>query len=289
MSIVEAIRQALPSMPPLYRKIALYIIENDEAVGFSSVHAFAEAVGVSSATVVRFAKSLGLDGYAELKRSMQGHIKSLLGPYDKIALSDLDREPRDRQLTELRENEVNNLRKTLEGIDTDALHTIVSWITGAERVFACGFGVSGHMIQILGNAIASALDKPVVFVNGSVSDYIPRLKSIGPRDTLLTMTFPPYSPEAIQATELGKARGCKVGLFTDSPRCPAYPLADTVIRCENNSLLMANSYVGLIAVVQILANLLCLSDKAAAVQRLKELSELERTGYSRMATLIQKH
>lgn len=282
MTFIEKIRGALPDMPPLYRKIALYILENDSHIGFSSIRDFAEAAGVSNATVVRFARSLGLEGYAELKKAAQAQIRSRLDPYDKIGLSDLDREPRERQLAELRENELNNLRRTLDDLDADTLGKAVAWIAGAARVYVSGFGVSSHLIQILASAVTSALDKHVVAVTGSVSDYTPRLRGICDKDVLLLMTFPPYSPEAIQVAELGSARGAKVILFTDSPRCPAFSSADAVIRCENNSLLMANSYVGPIAVAQILANLLCLSDKAGATRRLKELGELEREGYARL-------
>jgi DNA-binding MurR/RpiR family transcriptional regulator len=99
------------------------------------------------------------------------------------------------------------------------------------------------------------------------------------------MTLPPYTREATHVAELGRSREARILLFTDSPRCPAYSLADEIIHCESDSVLMANSYVGIVAVMQILLNLLCIRDKDDAASRLKALFALERAGYAHLSDI----
>jgi DNA-binding MurR/RpiR family transcriptional regulator len=98
-------------------------------------------------------------------------------------------------------------------------------------------------------------------------------------DVLFVMTLPPYSPEAIHVGTYAKDCGADVFLFTDSPACPLYPLATEVVRCENNSLLLTNSYVGMIAIIQVLINMLLLSGNTGLLPTMKSVMENERRGY----------
>lgn len=277
--ILDKIRAALAGMQGTNRRIAAYVLENDQSVGFASIHDVSKAVGVSNASLLRFARSLGMKGYSELKRSIQEELKHRLSPHDKIALSELDILPKERQLKELFGNEIRNLERTLSGVDVEDVLKLVEGVASSERVFLSGFGVSQHIIKILEYSLVSTLDKPVVTITGSVSDYAPKLRSFGPRDALYVITFPIYSREVTHVARYAKKRGGRIFLFTDSARCPIYDLADTVIRCENNSLIMANSYVGLIAVQQAFINMLRLSDKAGSAESMQGLLDLEGQGY----------
>jgi len=103
-------------------------------------------------------------------------------------------------------------------------------------------------------------------------------------DCLFIMTMPPYSPEAIQVGSHAKEIGAKVFLFTDSAACPLYATADAVVRCENNSLLLTNSYVGMIAVIQVFINMLLLNSEENLVTQIKTVVDIEKRGYSFIKT-----
>ncbi len=283
MQIVERLETALPDMQPINRKIASYILENAQGVAFSSIYEQSAAIGVSNATLVRFARSLGFGGWAELKRTIQEEIKQRLSPIEKVALSGLDALPSGAQLEQLCENEIGNLKKTLEALSLADLQAMVEGVAAAGRIFLCGFGVTRHVIGILEHALSCTQSKGVTALTGAVSDFSPKLRALEEGDALFLLTFPPYSREALHVAAEAKDRGARLFLFTDSPRCPAYRLADAAVRCENNSLLLTNSFVGLIAVVQIFVNLLFLSDKALAVSRLGEVLALEGRGYARLS------
>lgn len=279
MTILEKLRSALPDMSASAREIALFILDHGQDAAFSSIYEMSEAIGVSNATLIRFVRSLGFKGYADFKHALQGDIKLSLDPYEKIVMSELGALSDNEQLDKLVQNETNNLRKTLDALNVEPLGGIARDIQAAGRVFLCGFGATRHYVQGLEHALRSTLDKDVVFITGSVSDYAPLLKSFRKEDILILCTFPPYSREGTHVASLAHKRGGKVFLFTDSVRCPIYPMADTTVKCVSNSMLLTNSFVSLVAVLQVLANMVCLEIGETGARERDEMYKLEQAGY----------
>ncbi len=274
------IKENLSTMPPLYRRIAQYILDNGKNIGFSSIYEVSDAIGVSNASLVRFARSLGLKGYSELRRRLQQDIAQKISSYEKISGSGLGCLSRNSQRQKFFENEQENLCRTFENLDTETLDRVVAAITDAEKIFLAGFGLTRHFMGSFEYSLRATLDKSVVPICGCVSDYTPSLKSFTSRDCLFLATFPPYSGEGMHIATVVRERGGVFILITDSSACPFYSFADTVVRCERNSLLLNNSYVGLVAVLQTFVNQASLALKeTSAVEREKNRT-MERTGYA---------
>jgi DNA-binding MurR/RpiR family transcriptional regulator len=277
--VLEKIRGMLPDMPPNFRKIGSYILDHEQSVAFSSIYDLSAALGVSSSTLVRFAQSLGMNGYAEFKRAVQDEIKQRLSPYEKIALSELDVLPGEKRLQKLFQNEVNNLRTTFDNTKLSDLEAMAVRIRKSGKIFISGFGVTSHLVRIFEYTLLSTLNKDVSVITGSVSDYSPRLKSFSRDDLMFLMTFPPYSSEVRHVAKAVKERGGTLYLFTDSAVCPVYPMADTVIKCDTNSLLLSNSFVGLVSTLHILVHLVYLDAKDIAIESRRRTIEIEKAGY----------
>lgn len=280
----DKIRKTLATMSPSYHEIAVYILENYDEIGFTSVNELSRKIGVSNASLVRFTQFMEFKGYKEFREAIQNEVKSKLNKDTQVALNELDILPAAKQLEKLAENEIYNLNKTLNDINVHTLSKMVQMVFDSERIFISGFGVSKNIMQIFEYALVSMQIKEIISITGSISDYNPRLHSIKPGDILFVMTMPPYSIEAIQVATYAKGKGADVCLFTDSPLCPIYSLASAVVRCENNSLLLTNSYVGMVAIVQVLINLLLLNSKDNLLTGMKTVVEDERLAYQFIKT-----
>jgi DNA-binding MurR/RpiR family transcriptional regulator len=279
MTILEKLRTALPDMAPTAQKIALFILDHGQDAAFLSIYEMSAAIGVSNATLIRFVRGQGFKGYADFKHALQDDIRFTLDPYKKIAMSELDKLSNNEQLAKLVQNETNNLKKTLNDLDAEVLERIAGDIEKAGRIFLCGFGATRYFVQGFAHALRSTLDKDIGFLSGSVSDYVPLLKSFHSEDVLILCTFPPYSREGSHVATVAKERKGKVFLFTDSMRCPVTPLADVVVKCVNNSMLLMNSFVSLVMVLQILANMICLSIGEIGARERDGMYKLEQAGY----------
>lgn len=278
--IFERIKENLPTMSPLHKKIAQYILDSGQSVGFFSIYEMSESIGTSNATLVRFARSLGMKGYSDLRRELQDEIAHRISSYEKISSSGLGELSRNKQRQMFFQNEQENLRKTFENFDTDTLDKIVEYIKTSEKIFLAGFGLTRHFIGSFEYSLRATLEKQVVPIYGCVSDYTPSLKSFTSKDCLILTTFPPYSGEGMHIASFAREKGGTFILITDSSACPFYSYANIVVRCERNSLLLNNSYVGLVAVLQTIVNQASLAQKERSAEERKATEEMEKKGYA---------
>jgi len=82
----------------------------------------------------------------------------------------------------------------------------------------------------------------------------------------------------VQILGLGIKRG-SLFLFTDSAACPVYSEADRVIRCITNSLLLTNSFAGLISILHVLVQMVYLDEKESAARIRQNTILMQENGY----------
>ncbi|PZC52118.1 MULTISPECIES: MurR/RpiR family transcriptional regulator [unclassified Mesotoga] len=279
--VSEEIARIKDDLSPAYKRIATYILKEYSQVGFMSIEELSSMAGASKATVVRFSRRLGFSGFNELKKAIQSELRRRLSPYEKIATTDLDRAPIENQLKLLAQNEINNLKNTLSGIEEE-IHKWVESIRLARNIYFGGFGATKHVVSLMQYTISVLQKKPTWLLTGSVSDFSFNIKLMDSADVLIVMTFPPYSKEIEYMVDYADERKVRTLLVTDSIECPIYSRAYSVIVCENNSLLFGNSFVGPVAVAEMIGNFIILSEKQTGVEEMKKLFEVEERGYRAM-------
>jgi DNA-binding MurR/RpiR family transcriptional regulator len=277
--IEERIRIGLPTMEGAFKKIALFILEDPQGVGFSTIQSLGRSIGVSEASIMRFAKSVGFSGFADFKKAIHFAIKHQLNPYGEIALSELSSLDDSKQINKLIHYELNNLKRTFNNLSIPNLTKIVEDLRQAEHVFVAGFGALRCVAELYGFLLMSNPGKLIFTISGSVPDYIGTLNQFTDRDVMIIASLPPYAREEGQVAEFVKSRNGRIYLFTDSPKSPAYPFAASTILCGNRSLLYTNSYVGLISSFKVLLDAWVLSDRNLFMKRMKPLTELLNQSY----------
>jgi len=266
------------NLSPANKKIANCILRDYSQIGFISIQELSSAAGVSKASVVRFSRRLGFSGFNELKKEIQRELRRRLSPYEKIATTDLDRAPIENQLKLLAQNEINNLKNTISGIEEE-IHKWVESIKSAKNIYFGGFGATKNVVSLMQYTISVLQKKPTWLLTGSVSDFSYNIKLMDRADVLIVMTFPPYSKEIEYMVDFAGERKVRTLLVTDSIECPVYPRAYSVIVCENNSLLFGNSFVGPVAVAEMIGNFIILSEKQTGMEEMRKLFEVEERGY----------
>ena len=73
--LLQQIEQMMPTFSKSQKLIASYILNHYEKAAYMTALKLGNAVNVSESTVVRFAIELGYEGYPQLQRSLQSHIK----------------------------------------------------------------------------------------------------------------------------------------------------------------------------------------------------------------------
>ena len=78
MTAIKQLLTKVESLNGAQRRLGRYLQNDSSALLLCNVSDLAQAVGVSKATVVRFAKTLGYAGFPELKRAMQNEMRRKL-------------------------------------------------------------------------------------------------------------------------------------------------------------------------------------------------------------------
>src|SRR5690606_27885944 len=69
------------TMPKRLKQLAAFAMEHPEEVAFGTVAGIADHAGVQPSTLVRFAKSLGYDGFSHLQQIFRGRLRERFPDY----------------------------------------------------------------------------------------------------------------------------------------------------------------------------------------------------------------
>ena len=85
MATLKQILTKVESLNGAQRRLGRYLKNDSSALLVSNVQDLAQAVGVSKATVVRFAKTMGYAGFPEFKRDVQKEMRRKLRQCNRLA------------------------------------------------------------------------------------------------------------------------------------------------------------------------------------------------------------
>src|SRR5699024_6679597 len=94
-------------------KIADYILDNTHSAAFLTGAKLALAVGVSEATIVRFANFIGFSGYNDFQKNLAHSVEKQLNIVDRIKMSRSVHSESERSIFDVFEGDVQNIKATL--------------------------------------------------------------------------------------------------------------------------------------------------------------------------------
>jgi len=204
------------------KRIADFILQNYDKVAFMTASTLGDSTGVSESTVVRFANALGYDGYPKLQKGLQESIKTKLTTVQRFELSkDLEKES--SYTKKVMNADMDNIRRTLDGVDEETMTQIVEEIHNARRVYILGMRSSSVLANYLGFYLNFIL-KDVVVVTAGALDVFDHLVNITKDDLLITISFPRYAKRTFEIVEFATTQGATIIGITDSPMAPLVPM-----------------------------------------------------------------
>lgn len=268
MSQMEA---RMDKLTKLQRKVADYVLSEPIQAAFMTVDQLAHAVGVSTATVVRFSTELGYGGYTEFQSALQEYMKNRARPSAKLQVS-MEHSSGDGPIAMSTQLVLSNIERTMEGLSEQTLEAIVRKILGAEKVFCAGLRTSACVSSYLGYNLGRMLDAPCILCENT-GDFAEQIRRITERDVVFAITMSRYSRQIVEFTKLAKQKGATVIAFTDGYATPLAQYADHQLVAKTSSDGFHNSVVAFCYVVDILLSLCC---KKAPDQVRKNLKASEQ-------------
>lgn len=132
------------SLRPSEQKVSEVIIENPTWGSRATLAEIATQAGVSEPSVVRFARSLGFDGFQDFKYAL---IQSLASGVPAAHASVERGDGISVIANKIFENSLDSLRGTRDGLNPEALEAAIQAIRKADNLLVLGFGASGIVGQ----------------------------------------------------------------------------------------------------------------------------------------------
>lgn len=230
----EALRAALVARSGTLSKrlsqVAQFFLNHPEEVAVSTLVRLADLAAVPPATITRFAKELGFQGFADLQLVFRERLLGPRLPYaERVSgIGDSDLDQPGAVFGSFVQAAVQSLLRIEEALDRAQLAAFVEVMASSEVVHVAAargaFGLGAYTVYGLGS-----IGRRAQLIDNLGAMRAMQVGAMGPGDTLLAMTFDDYTPETVEVVKLAAARGRPVLVITDNALSPVAGLATHVL------------------------------------------------------------
>ncbi len=204
----------------------------EKASGMNS-YDMGKELGLSPATIGRFATVLGYEGFPEMLRAVQdAAFRIARGPMKKLRQSIVQNEPLGGLLYKVVQHEVGGLELDAFEQMNDAFVRSAEFMIQAERIFLVGarssFGVAHYAAYMLGNA-----SKNVLLLSSSAEDRYERLEDLSEKDVVIVVSYHRYYKDTIDLAKYAQKNKAIVLGVTDSVFSPVNPFCSEILIAPN--------------------------------------------------------
>jgi DNA-binding MurR/RpiR family transcriptional regulator len=213
--IVALLQDRIDGMSKSQRALAHHMLRHYQQVAFSTISEVARATGVSEATVVRFANTLGFSGYPALQKEIRRIVRADLKGTERFRRAAPQGELKDDPLSTTIRKEIENIAQLEETLDRAALTAAAARLRQAPAVLVVGERSTASLAQHLWFAL-DKLRLPVERVLAVDLDAYHRLDRMHPAGVVVVIGFPRYLRSLIGFLDAARARGLGTIAVTDS-------------------------------------------------------------------------
>ena len=118
---ISRINEKFNKMSKSHKKLATFVIDHYEQAAFMTAAKLGKAVGISEATVVRFAYALDYEGYPEFQEALAEWVKKKLNTVQSIGAK-YGTSSQAEILTSVLSSDIEKIEDTMEHIDARVYH-----------------------------------------------------------------------------------------------------------------------------------------------------------------------
>lgn len=271
---LQRLEDHLPSLSRGQRAIASYLLANYDEAAFLSGADLAETLGVSVASLTRFARAVGYDGFRDLRRALQELFRARVTPANRLRrkLDELAGNP-SPVLDQVLQMEIQYLSEARASVDAADLERAVEILVAGERIFAQASGPSAVLAQ-LAELRLRRFGVLAIAITESGRHVFEKLHLLQPGDAVLAAGFQYVRPELVAALDRARALGCRSVLITDTLGPALRAQADVILAARRGPVSTFHSLAVPMAILNALLLAMAMArptESLAALQRFERL------------------
>ncbi|MFI7081235.1 MurR/RpiR family transcriptional regulator [Micromonospora sp. NPDC049903] len=227
--LIVHISGLLPSLSPAEQRVARLVVADPADAARRTITDLATAAETSEATVIRFCRSVGMEGYPQLRIRLAAEAARRIEPPDaRVVGGDIPPGADFAQIiATIAFNDARAVEETAEQLDPAVCERVVDAIVGAGRIDIYGAGASGF--------VASDFQQKLHRI-GRTAFYFPDVHTaltsaalLGRGDVAVGISHTGTTSDVVEVLEQARARGATTVVLTNFPRSPVTEVADHVL------------------------------------------------------------
>ena len=222
-ALKSLILERAKDLPRRLTQIATYAVENPDEIAFGTVASIAQNAAVQPSALVRFAQTLGYQGFSDLQEVFRSRLREKVLSYDERLQHLREHEPASVKSALIFDGFANASEKSIaalrQKLDPSLLEKAVSMLAQAETIYLIGlrrsFPITSYMSYAFGKL--GIRNNLVAAMGGLAAEDVSFAK---PNDCVLAISFTPYASETVALTQAVAARQVPIVAITDSPFSP---------------------------------------------------------------------
>lgn len=270
--IISRINEHYPRMSKSQRAIAAFIEDHYDQAVFMTAAKMGQTLGISESTVVRFAASIGYDGYPEFQKGLEEWVKDKINSVQKMGVK-YGGSTQSEILTSVMNADMEKIQDTIANLDPAAFETAVDTILEAENIYIIGLRSCEPLADFLQFYLNMIRGNVKLIKTTSVTEIFEQMIRIGEKDAIIGISFPRYSMRTLKAMEFANDRNAKVITITDSVHSPMNLYSSCNLCARSDMVSIVDSLVAPLSVINALVVALCMKSPDRAKESLQLLEE----------------
>ncbi|AJG98415.1 MurR/RpiR family transcriptional regulator [Clostridium beijerinckii] len=248
--VYQKMAEKIPNMSKAQEKIAKYILAHPNSTPFLTVEKLAKLSGVSIATVTRFVIFLGYKGYPEFLKHTQESMQQQVSKAKRIRIDSDSNDSEERDIYNIFEDDVNNIKLTMEDLNIYELRKSVNLLLNAKRIYI----VARRSSAVLGMFLKYYLD--LMFNNVNLIEHIEQIpkqiSGVNNEDVIIGITFEKYARSTVEIFTHLKRKGATTISITDSMLSPLVPYSDITLTAISKGTRFIESFAAPLSLINAL-------------------------------------
>jgi DNA-binding MurR/RpiR family transcriptional regulator len=255
------------------KRIANYIRKNQEEAAFLAAGEVADRLGLSEATMVRFARTLGFNSYPAMRTVLQENFRNRVTHSTRLRgrLEDL-REGGDI-FERLVVSEIDYLSQALETVDRQAIHEAVKLLSSCKKIYVFGVGPSISLVNLLEIRLRR-FGRQVIPLTTAGREILEPLILMNEQDLLLVICFFDVSGALQLVLDYANEVNCPIIMLTDTLGSIIGDKADVILAARRGPMTEFHSLVVPMTIINTLLLAVANEDREQVMSNLDKLDQM---------------
>ncbi len=261
------------------QKIADYFLNNQEKLGGLSSQEAANEIGVSDASVIRFCRLIGYEGFKDLKSQVYSMLVE--NAFTGLSLGErmIQSNEKFRQTDPAIQFQAfmyQNMLSVFSNSSEDFTR-IIDILASSQHRYIIGLRGCRGLAMTFSRTLSFMLPN-VICLNDGEGMSVSRMQDVNPDDAVIMFLFSRYYKTDLKYAELAHRNGAKLCLITDELNGPLQEYTDLTLYVSTTGMSFFHSTIGVSVISEYILTLL--SRKIDYRQRLEDRDEI--TSYQRL-------